>query len=153
MKNLRVAGICLLLGLSLLAGCGGGGSALPLGGPRSTPSTPPLIFPASGALAAGQVGKGYVGWHCWIVCCPRTECAGGEPISANFGVQPYTASWVAAAGSTLPPGLDLCSCGASTAAIVGFPTTAGTYNFLVTVSDSESPPQQASANYTITVTP
>ena len=37
--------------------------------------------------------------------------------------------------------------------IAGVPTTAGTYEVVVTVSDTERPPQRASAAYTITVAP
>jgi hypothetical protein len=37
--------------------------------------------------------------------------------------------------------------------ISGIPMKVGTYNFIVTVADFESPPKQVNANYTITVSP
>lgn len=111
-------------GLCLLASCGGGYGT----------STPPVSRPTitSAAPPAGTVGMPY-----------------GNPgfaPSASGGVQPYHWSWAGAPGSSLPPGLTLNDLGIS-----GQPTTAGTYNVVITVADSQSPPQQASANYPITI--
>jgi len=87
---------------------------------------------------------------------------GGVPLFATGGMEPYAWSWTAAPGSSLPPGLVLsngstiCPFGTNTPFIMfqicGRPTTAGTYNLVVTVSDSASPPNKGSANYTIDVT-
>lgn len=264
MKKLLATGFCMLLGLSLVAGCGGGGSAVQSLGsppphsppphsppPSSTPTSSPLMLvnPApvapvfnvgqfngfslsnwvqggvapitfsvkSGTLAAGLTLNRSTGDVSGI---PTTVSvsnvvvtfrdSGNPPISLNVsisitinptlpftstlssgapptgtvgvpyachwwsgyrcllgglnlggatgGMQPYVFSWAPATGSSLPPGLSLVSasdgCGAwCSAKITGRPTMVGTYNFLVTVTDSELPPKQVSANYTITVAP
>jgi Galactose oxidase, central domain len=59
----------------------------------------------------------------------------------------YTWSWVAASGSTLPPGLDLTPGGH----LDGTPTLAGSYHVVVTVNDAQVPPAQTSANFTMVV--
>lgn len=66
-------------------------------------------------------------------------------LSASGGTPGYT--WSVSAGS-LPAGLTLNT---STGAISGLPTTDGTSNFTVTVSDSGSPAQTQSAGLSITV--
>lgn len=112
------------------------------------------ISPASGALPAGTVGALY------NRICGRGGCGSGVWITALGGVMPYhELSWSALPGSSLPSGLSLngrLNCAdprGCSGLISGTPTTAGTYNFVVTATDSESPPQQASANYTIAVAP
>ncbi|MFP5249397.1 MAG: beta strand repeat-containing protein, partial [Acidobacteriota bacterium] len=67
--------------------------------------------------------------------------SGGSGILAD-----YSWSWTAQAGSSLPPGLALSSAGV----ISGSPTTAGSYNVTVKVSDSGSS-TNATANLTLTV--
>ena len=114
-------------GLAVLFGCGGS-SAPP-------PPARPLI--TSGAPPSGTVGVPYgIGGQV------------GFSLTASGGVQPYTWGWTAASGSSLPPGLTLNNGGVS-----GQPTTAGSYNVVVTVTDSQSPPQHASATYAITIAP
>ena len=66
-------------------------------------------------------------------------------LQATDGLSPYT--WSLSAGS-LPAGLSLSSSGV----ISGTPTTAGTSNFTVQVSDSESPPATTSTPLSLTVT-
>lgn len=84
-----------------------------------------FIYPSSGggpgpltivtsALAGGTVGTSYL-----------------QSVSASGGTLPYTWSIVPGLG-TLPPGLSLSAGGV----ITGTPTTAGTYNFTVRVTDS-----------------
>lgn len=58
---------------------------------------------------------------------------------------PYTWTWVAASGSTLPPGLSL----SGTGVITGTPTGAGTYNVVVTAKDSASNTAQATFSIVI----
>ena len=66
-------------------------------------------------------------------------------LTAAGGQPPYT--WTMTSGS-LPPGLSLDP---NSGLISGTPTTAGTANFTVQVSDSQSPPATASAPFSITV--
>ncbi|MBU0569004.1 choice-of-anchor D domain-containing protein, partial [bacterium] len=69
-----------------------------------------------------------------------------QTLSATGGTQPYT--WSKISGNP-PPGLNLNSSGA----ILGPPTTAGTFSFIVQVTDSSSPtPQTASKELSITIT-
>jgi hypothetical protein len=108
----------------------------------------------SGSPPNGTVGAFYnphlVRVCTWIFfhpyCYYRTWY--GFSLTASGGISPYVWSWTAASGSSLPPGLTLTN-----NAINGAPTAAGTYHVIVTVRDSETPPQQASANYTITINP
>ena len=66
-------------------------------------------------------------------------------LAATGGKQPYT--WSISAGS-LPDGLSL---NASSGAITGTPTTPGTSNFTVKVTDSASPSSSTTANLSITI--
>ena len=67
-------------------------------------------------------------------------------IVVNGGAQPYT--WQIADGK-LPSGLKL---NAARGSIVGIPSSPGTYNFSVAVTDSGIPAQRLVQAYTITVT-
>ena len=98
---------------------------------------PPPLTITSGAPPDGTLGAGYGG------------SGNGFSRTASGGLTPFTWSWVAAAGSALPPGLSLSSNGV----ISGTPTTttAGTYQVIVTVTDSEIPPIQTTANYAINI--
>jgi len=75
--------------------------------------------------------------------------ASGFLLTASGGLAPYTWSWVAMGGSSLPPGLTLSQ---STGVISGTATATGSYSFTVSVSDAESPPAQLAMNYTISIT-
>jgi hypothetical protein len=83
----------------------------------------------------------------------------GFPLAATGGVSPYSWSWAAAAGSSLPSGLNVvnqaigCAFIARPACIVGTPTEPGSFNVVVTVTDGGSPSVQTSTNYTITIAP
>ena len=74
--------------------------------------------------------------------------AAGYSLTASGGIAPYRWDWVAT-GSSLPPGLTLTP---STGVISGIPSTIGSYSFTITVTDSESPPAQFTANFVIVVT-
>ena len=66
-------------------------------------------------------------------------------LTASGGTTPYT--WAQASG-TLPPGLML---NPSSGAITGTPSTTGTFNFTVQVSDDGNPMQTASKSLSITI--
>lgn len=88
----------------------------------------------SGTPPGGEVSAAYSG--------------GSFPLGASGGTPPYSWSWSAVAGSSTPPGLNVVG-----GAITGTPTTAGTYQVVVTVTDAGSPEQRVSANYSITIAP
>ncbi len=111
----------------------------------------------SGTPPSGTVGKLYD-----VRCAQIPPCnviLAGFPVTAAGGVQPYTWSWTAQPGSSLPPGLifpDMSryQClNVRPPAICGKPTQAGTYNVVITVKDSESPPSHASKSYAIHIFP
>jgi streptogramin lyase len=99
--------------------------------------TPAPLHITSASPPSGQTGTPYNG--------------GGFATSATGGTPPYSWSWTADAGSSLPPGLSLQSLSGGEA-IVGTPTVGGSYNVTVTVSDSGAPAQNAIAKYSITIT-
>jgi len=136
----------------------------------ATDTTTPSITGSSGTIAVtataapaitsaappnGTIGQRYDP-HRVYVCIypiPPDGCAGYGykevfyfPLTASGGVGSKTWSWAPVAPSTLPPGLNLAS-----GEIYGTPTTAGTYQVSVTVTDSGSPQAQSSASYSITI--
>jgi hypothetical protein len=121
---LAMLGLC---GSLILAGCGGNSAQI-------TKSQP--VFITSSAPPAGTVGV------------PYGDFGSGFAPTSSGGVQPYHWSWAAASGSSLPPGLAFSDLG-----LTGQPTSAGTYSVVITVTDSQSPPAQASTPYSITIAP
>ncbi len=105
------------------------------------------------ALAAGQYGYGSVFEITPLVITTTSLPSGtlngpySATLSATGGIPPYT--WSIITGS-LPAGLTL---NAGSGVISGTPTTAGTSNFTVQVSDSESPPATANVPLSITILP
>ncbi len=76
----------------------------------------------------------------------------GFSLSAVGGIAPYVWSWSAAAGSSLPAGLTVATNADGTGTISGVPTTDGSYNVVLKVTDSESPAAApVTASYTIAV--
>jgi hypothetical protein len=141
----------------------------PVATPLSTPTpvaTPnaSLALRANGALDDGKVGISYgyfLGYARMQFGCGSVR---GVDLKLIGGVPPYTWHWASAPGSSLPPGLHMALgtyhrynwCGGATPtilAILGTPLAAGTYNVVVTVTDSASPPAQTTGNYSITVNP
>ncbi|MBT1070249.1 putative Ig domain-containing protein [Pelotalea chapellei] len=96
-------------------------------------SVAPLAVTTTSPLPAGTVGTAY-----------------SQTLAATGGTGAYTWTWAAATGSALPPGLSLAE---TTGAISGTPTTAGTYNFSATVTDSASPAKTATQAFSIIVNP
>jgi Putative Ig domain len=90
-----------------------------------------LAFTTTSPLPSGTVNTAYV----------------GVQFAASGGTSPYTFSL--ASGSTLPPGLTL-----SNGDLTGTPTTAATYTFGITVTDSTVPtPAVITQNFTLVVSP
>lgn len=95
----------------------------------------------------GAVGNLYYQQrHCIIFGCRQSS---GFALTGTGGIPPYGWSWAAAAGSSLPPGLNVSN---SPDEIIGTPTQTGTYNIALTVSDSGVPSAQTSQNFSITIT-
>ena len=91
------------------------------------------VTTTSGSLPSGTVNSAY---------------PNNVNLSATGGIPPYSWTWVAQAGSQIPPGLSLSSGGL----ITGTPTTVGTFNVTATVTDSATPTANtANANLSITV--
>ncbi|MHB8263478.1 MAG: protease pro-enzyme activation domain-containing protein [Acidimicrobiales bacterium] len=71
-------------------------------------------------------------------------------LSATGGdAGPYSWKWVAASGSSLPPGLALCTGTGTTCSISGTPSAVGTFSFSVTATDSAG--NQGSRQYNLDV--
>ena len=115
-----------------------------------------LVLDADGNLYGTAFAAGGFGYGVVFEITPLLITTGSlppgrvnNPYSANLsvtgGAPPYT--WSIIKGS-LPAGLTL---GANNGVISGTPTTAGTSNFTVQVSDSESPPATTTAALSITI--
>ena len=120
--------LCLVsVGCALWNACGGKGPATDVVVPT------PLVI-TSGNLPPGRQGTAY------------GSGGSGFTLTASGGVAPYSWSWAADSGSSLPPGLTL-----SSNLISGTPSAAASYNVVVTVTDSQSPSVKTNAPYTITI--
>lgn len=91
----------------------------------------PTIAIAPSSLPGGTAGTAY-----------------SQSVTASGGTAPH--SFAVTAGA-LPPGLSLASGGSSSAAVSGTPTTAGTFNFTVTATDSTGPGFSAGQAYSVTI--
>jgi probable HAF family extracellular repeat protein len=134
MKRLLSVLVYLCAGC-LLAGCGSSSARTAL---NTSPPPAPLAI-TSGTPFAATVA--YAG------------SSSGFSLTASGGKSPYTWSWAAASGSSLPPGLSISTNADGTGTIAGTPSTAGSYSLVVAVTDSGSPRALAVANYTIAVAP
>jgi hypothetical protein len=110
------------------------------------------VTPGPLTITTATLRNGIIGFrynpHCRVVFPCRPPFVYGLQLKSSGGVPPLTWNWVAATGSSLPPGLTLSIGGL----LDGIPTAVGTYNFVVTVKDSQSPAAQATANLSLTVT-
>jgi hypothetical protein len=118
---------------------------------------------SSGAPPPGTVGMNYdarqgpackqgsPGCHCITITVLGTEChieLKGFSLTAMGAEPPYSWTWAAAENSSLPPGLSLTQ-----GVISGSPTSAGSYEVIITVRDSATPPAQTSAEFPIAIAP
>jgi probable HAF family extracellular repeat protein len=122
--------------------------------PAGKVSAPYTISIGSVAITSGDPPNGVNG-AAYGPCNPSCS-GGGFPLAASGGVPPYTFSWVGAPGSSTPPGLaisfqSLPNCPSPSPEICGVPTMLGTYDVLVSVTDSASPANQGTANYRIDI--
>jgi hypothetical protein len=105
------------------------------------------ITQLSYTLTVNNVGGGA------ITISPATLPAGtngtlySQNLSAGSGTPPFT--W--GGSGTLPPGIQLGSSTSNAVTLSGTPTTAGTYNFSITVSDSSNPVLEGTQSYSVTI--
>ena len=96
---------------------------------------PPPLTVTTNSLPNGTVGTAY----------------GPAALSASGGMTPYTWSWTAQAGSSLPPGLSIKTNNDNTGTISGIPTTAGTFNVTVTATGADGGTSQGNFAVVIAV--
>ena len=126
-------------------------------------SAPAALAITNNALPDGVAGSLYYEECIPSFLPPGCPLVSENPLLATGGVQPYTWSWAAATGSSLPPGLVIAStfgCLSSRspqtyacAAIIGTPSAGGTYNVVLTVTDSATPAAQKSLPFALTIVP
>ena len=108
---------------------------------------------AGGCTATTAPPNGVVGsfYYHHVQCSILGRCfqINGFPLAGTGGIPPYSWSWAAAGGSSLPPSLNVSN---SPAEINGAPTQTGTYNIVLTVADSGLPSAQTSQNFSIIIT-
>jgi hypothetical protein len=108
---------------------------------------------AGGCTATTAPPNGVVGnlYYHHLQCSIFRRCLqiNGFPLAGTGGIPPYSWSWAAAGGSSLPPSLNVSN---SPAEINGTPIQTGTYNVVLTVADSGLPSVQTSQNFSITIT-
>jgi hypothetical protein len=106
-------------------------------------SAAPAIAITSGAPPGGSVGSAY---NPPGRCHPGGPCNNRFRLVASGGAGSITWTWAAAPGSSLPPGLLLAE-----DLISGTPLSVGSYNIIITATDSGTPVALASHPYTITI--
>lgn len=143
---------------------GAGGSSPGSASVTATTNTSSNLTITSGPLPDGTVGKYYGQLHYVKVSSngPTTVRGVFFQLSASGGNGQYSWNWAAAPGSSLPPHMGCCDLILGSAqppnpqvrvqgAIAGTPIAPGTYQVVVTVYDSGSPPALTSANYTFNI--
>ncbi len=111
-----------MFGTLILANCGGGGGT-------SDPAQPPIVVAMTPAPSTGIVTNPYPGFNFSV---------------ALGGLPPF--AWTVTQGA-VPPGLTLGADGSLT----GTPTTAGSFAFTVTATDSAQTPGSGSQPFTVTI--
>lgn len=152
-RALAMAGSALTT-MALAAGAIAIASALrsgqPTGGqPTGRPSMSPAAAsspsqPSNPARAQGQ-GQRDLQFTPQTLSAVTVGTAESQQITATGGTPPYHFSW----SGNSPPGLTLSSKGA----LSGTPTTAGSYRFMITATDSSNPANSSSQRYTLQVAP
>jgi len=141
---------------------GAGGSAPGSASVTATTNTSSNLTITSGPLPDGIVGQQYGTLHDLTISTTGNRASGNFfQLSASGGNGNYSWSWAAAPGSSLPPHMGCCQATLGTriplinytvyGAVTGIPSTPGTYQVVVTVYDSGSPPALTTANYTINI--
>jgi hypothetical protein len=127
----------------------------------------------STAPPSGTVGSRYDPYtvticviYQFIICLEhKKEYEYGSQLLGGGGIPPYNWSWAPATGSKLPSGLGIANPSSTSgclhqdpqdnvlhvACIAGTPTQPGTYQVVVTMTDSGSPSVQTSTAYSITI--
>ena len=112
--------------------------------------TAKLLLITSASPPSGTAGVLYNHPSCPY---PGEGCYFPIRLMASGGRLSYHWTWAAAPGSSLPPGLAIETIRnpvlGDTTGITGIPAQAGTFDVVVTVTDSSSTPNQDSATYTI----
>ena len=129
MAHVRVPFPLSILTLAALSACASCGS-----GSGSTNPPPMALTITTASLLGGTASVEY----------------GPATLNATGGSTPYTWSWSAQAGSTLPAGLSIKTNADNTGSIFGIPTTSGSFQVTVTVNGSAAG-QTAKANLTIAI--
>jgi hypothetical protein len=127
MVPMRIRLFHCVLALAALCACAGCGS-----GSGNPPPIPLAITTA--ALSGGMVNAPY----------------GPAALTATGGSTPYTWSWSAQMGSTLPASLSITTNADNSGSISGTPSSAGSFQVTVTVKGAAAG-QTASANFTIVI--
>jgi Galactose oxidase, central domain len=141
---------------------GAGGSAPGSASVTATSNTSSNLTITSGPLPDAIVGQQYGTLHDLTISTTGNKAKGNFfQLSASGGNGNYSWSWAAAPGSSLPPHIGCCQATLGTqipminytvyGAVTGTPNTPGTYQVVMTVYDSGSPPALTTANYTINI--
>jgi Galactose oxidase, central domain/Kelch motif len=139
-----------------------GGSTSGSASVTATANTSSNLTITSGPLPDGIVGQQYGTLHSLTISTTGNRVRGKFfQLSASGGTGQYRWSWAAAPSSSLPPHMGCCQATFGTQipminytvydAVTGTPIAPGTYQVIVTVNDSGTPPAITSANYTINI--
>ncbi len=137
---------------------GAGGSTPGSASVTATANTNSNLTITSGPLPDGIVGQQYGTLQSLTISTTGNRVRGKFfQLSASGGTGQYSWSWAAAPGSSLPPHMGCCQATFGTQipminytvydAVTGTPIAPGTYQVIVTVNDSGTPPAITSAEF------